>query len=122
MIRVAIAAMTLLATPAFAACGPTDFSVVGFRFAVTNSCAPGSCQAFRFTGQIQNNCAAPAGADLKVTAFDKDGLVVSTVEGWPASIRNIAPGSSYAFDLGPLMTFDPSVTRASIDIIDARTW
>lgn len=48
--------------------------------------------------------------------------MVTTAEAWPASVRNIAPGGLYAFDMGSLILFDERIKTATVEIIDVRTW
>lgn len=117
-----VLAATLVASPAFAECGPSDFTVEGFKATVYDDCRLTPCPALKLTGKARNNCPAPAGVQLKIIAEDKSGDVVDTVEGWPASTRNIAPGEAYAFDLGPLMTYRPEMQKFRVQIIDAKTW
>ena len=105
-----------------ARCRPSDFQVEGFKATVYDDCRRTPCPALKLTGRLKNNCNLPAGAQLKITATPKSGDLVDTVEGWPASIRNISPSDSYAFDLGPLMTHRSNMSSFSVQVIDARTW
>jgi hypothetical protein len=103
-------------------CKVSDFAVEGFKARVFDDCKVTPCPALKLTGKLKNNCTIPAGAHLKITAEDKTGQVVDTVEGWPASIRNIAPGDAYAFDLGPLMRYRKNMSNFKVQVIDVRTW
>lgn len=116
-----LVAFAAFATPSVA-CSPSDFEVVGFNASIRDDCRVTPCPVYVLTGQIKNNCAEAAGAQLKITTFDKNDAVVTTYEGWPASIRNIAPGGLYAFDVGPGVRYDVRATKITYEIIDARTW
>lgn len=111
-----------IAAPASAKCFTAHFEAVGVQIAVNNPCTLTPCPVYAITGQLKNNCPQPAGAALKITAFDAKGLVVTTAEAWPASVRNIAPGGLYAFDMGSLILFDERIKTATVEIIDVRTW
>src|ERR1043166_2170919 len=84
-------------------CQVSDFAVEGFAPKIFDDCKKSSCPALKLTGNLKNNCALAAGAQIKITAEDGKGNVVDTTDGWPASTRNIGSGATYAFDLGPLM-------------------
>lgn len=103
-------------------CRAADFTVEGFSPKIFDDCKQSSCPALKLTGKLKNNCALAAGAQIKITAEDAKGGVVDTVDGWPASTRNIAAGSTYAFDMGPLMVYRKGMKTFKIDVIDARTW
>ncbi|AMA60041.1 hypothetical protein BCCGELA001_29925 [Bradyrhizobium sp. CCGE-LA001] len=108
--------------PLTSRCRATDFTVEGFSPRVFDDCRQSSCPALKLTGKLKNNCALSAGAQIKITAEDGKGGVIDTIDGWPASTRNIAPGSTYAFDMGPLMVYRKGMKTFNIAIIDARTW
>lgn len=110
------------APPTTLACSASDFRVENFRATVYDDCRRTPCPALKLTGKLKNNCKIAAGAQIKITAEDARGIVIDTTEGWPASIRNIAPGESYAFDLGPLMTYRPNMKNFQVQVISARTW
>lgn len=115
-------ALVLACSPAGARCMPTDFEVIGFSATAHDNCRLSPCPVLALTGELQNHCAEPAGAMLKVTAHNAEGRVIATTQGWPASVQNIAPGSRFPFDLGPLMHYDAAISRFEVLIIDARTW
>lgn len=103
-------------------CTAADFKVEKFNVRIVDECRSISCPSLKLTGYLRNNCALPAGAQVKIIALDNAGNLVSTEEGWPASVRNIAPGDAYAFDLGPLIRYQRTMDKFSIQVIDARTW
>ena len=103
-------------------CQVSDFAIEGFSSKVFDDCKQSSCPALKLTGRLKNNCATSAGAQIKITAEDGKGSVVDTTDGWPASTRNIGPGSTYAFDMGPLMRYRSSMKKFSVEVIDVRTW
>jgi hypothetical protein len=103
-------------------CQVSDFAIEGFAPKIVDDCKQSSCAVLNLTGKLKNNCAAAAGAQIKITAEDGKGSVVDTTDGWPASIRNIGPGTTYAFDMGSLMTYRKGMKKFSIEVIDVRTW
>lgn len=103
-------------------CQISDFAVEGFTPKVFDDCKQSSCPALKLTGKLKNNCVLAAGAQIKITAVDGKGNVVDTTDGWPASTRNIGSGATYAFDLGPLMTYRKVMKKFSVEVIDVRTW
>ena len=103
-------------------CSVSDFAVEGFSSRVFDDCRVTPCPALKLTGKLKNKCTIPAGAQIKITAYDGKGSVVDTVDGWPASMRNIAPGADYAFDLGPLMKYRSTMKKFEVSVIDARSW
>lgn len=113
---------TQAAPPPPARCQASDFEVEGFSAKVFDDCRASSCPALKLTGRLRNKCDRPAGAQIKITATDKAGNVVDTIDGWPASVRNIQPGGTLAFDFGPLMTYRKGMANFAVEVIDARTW
>lgn len=76
--------------------------------------------AIRIITEIVNNCSEPTGVQLQAVFRDADGKVVRTDEFWPASIRNIAPGESYA-NSGPINDL-PDAKTMSLKVIEVRRW
>jgi hypothetical protein len=105
-----------------ATCTAADFEIIGFKSKLVDDCRVTPCPVLKLTGKLKNNCASPAGAQIKITAEDGKGNVVDTIEGWPASIKNIEPSQSYSFDLGPMMTYRPGMKSFHVDVIDTRSW
>jgi hypothetical protein len=103
-------------------CLVSDFAVEGFASKVFDDCKQSSCPALKLIGKLKNNCAVAAGAQIKITAEDGKGNVVDTTDGWPASTRNIGPGATYAFDMGPSMTYRKGMKKFSVEVIDVRNW
>lgn len=103
-------------------CSATQFTVEKFASAVFDDCRATPCPALKLTGKLRNNCAMAFGAQIKITAEDGKGNVIDTVEGWPASTRNIAAGESYSFDFGPLMAYRPRIKRFSVQVIEVKDW
>jgi hypothetical protein len=103
-------------------CEISDFEIEGFKPTIYDDCRATPCPALSLTGKLKNKCLNPAGAQVKITAEDAEGNVIDTIEGWPASIRNIRPGDTYSFNLGPLMRYRPEMKTFHIEIIDVKTW
>ena len=119
--------MTMLiimtAVPAFGGeCPATKITIKGFRGRVVDRCTRTPCPKYKLTGEIINNCSIPVGVQIQIVGRDKDGMVVSVIEAWPASINNIAPGSSYPFDLGPLMEYDKAIVKFEVKVIEVKQW
>ncbi len=104
------------------ACQPSDFKLVAFKPAIYDDCRSTPCPALRLAGEVENQCAQPAGVQIKITALSATGSVIDTIEGWPASTRNIAPGERYAFNMGAGMPYQAGMHSFDVQIIDARTW
>ena len=78
-------------------------------------------QLMQGVATLENNCAEAVGVQIQITAYDKDDSPVSTSELWPASVRNIPPGS-YTFSLDQYLKYDPSISSFSLKPIDVRQW
>lgn len=115
-----VATLFLLAPlGANAACSATDFSVKD----VTAGASPESgSRGVVLTGQLVNNCATPAAAQLEVVAQSDGGEPVASKKAWPAGTSNIAPGKSVSFNLGRLFRYSPNMKTFAIKVAEVRTW
>lgn len=103
-------------------CEISDFVIHDFKPTIYDVCRRTPCPELSLTGKLKNKCPNPASAQVKIAAKDGNGNVIATVKGWPGFTRNIRPGDSYPFNLGPLMRYRPGMKTFSIQIIDVKTW
>jgi len=76
-----------------------------------------------FVGEVRNNCASPLGIQLRAVFRDASGNIVTTEEFWPASTRNIAPGSSYPFSSKSYPGMSAArVKSLELSVIDVQEW
>lgn len=115
-----LAAIVLLAPlAAHAACAPPDFVVKDFKPSF-NSVGPATRISLR--GELVNNCAAAAAAQIRIDIKDDSGKVIESKQAWPAGTSNIDPGKSVNFDLGRLFHFQSSMSSFTVTITEVRTW
>ena len=50
------------------------------------------------TGRLINKSKYPAGVQIKITAYDRHGHILTVRDSWPASISNILGNSSFPFE------------------------
>lgn len=119
--KTVLLAVTLLFAPlaARAACGPADFVVKDFKPSF-NSVGPATRISLR--GELVNNCAAAAAAQIRIDIKDDSGKVVESKQAWPAGTSNIDPGKSVNFDLGRLFHFQSSMSSFTVTVTEVRTW
>lgn len=115
-----VTALLLLAPlGAHAACSATSFSIQDFKIRPVSG---GFGPRVSLSGQLVNNCASPAAAEIRIVAKDANGNVLATKQGWPAGTSNIAPGKSVNFDLGRLFRYQPGMQAFTASIGSVRTW
>lgn len=117
-----LAASLLFIVPlgtAYAGCTPKDFSIQGTQAGIVRSA---SNPHVVLTGKLVNNCPSPAAAQIKITAKDASGNVVTAKKAWPAGTANISPGQSVNFNLGRLFRYRPSLNSFAISVVSVRTW
>lgn len=116
-----LAFTSLLLAPlgAHAACSPADFKFQDFTAGMSTS---GIGQRILLKGELVNQCAEPAAAQIAIVAKDASGKVLTTKKGWPAGTSNIAPGQSVSFDLGRLFRNTSNMATYSVDVASVRTW
>jgi len=115
------AVLALFATSASAQCSVADIKLLSFSPRVEDRCKRSPCPELKLVGELQNNCASAIGVKLKVTGRDKNGIVVDTVEGWPASISNIPAQSKYAYDLS-IMRYRPELDTFEVSVLEVKRW
>lgn len=110
----ASAALFLAPLAAHAACAPTDFVIQDFKV------AQGARMSMK--GEVVNNCAEPAAAQITIAAKDASGRVIQERKGWPAGTTNIAPGKTVEFDMGRLFRYSPDMATYTVSIASVRAW
>ena len=110
----------LLATAplaAQAACTTSNFTVTHFATIPH----PG-LRRITISGDLVNQCGAPAAAQVRIIAKDAQGNVIESEQAWPAGSSNIQPGKSKPFNFGPLFSFSPSMSSFQVEIVSVREW
>lgn len=102
-----------------AACAPTDFVVKDFAVSARQS---GMRSTMIMKGELVNNCATPAAAQVEIDARDANGKVLQSRKGWPAGTTNIAPGKSVPFNLGRMFHYQASMQTYAVRVVSVRTW
>lgn len=115
--RLLVPVLCLLAPlAAHAECSATDFAVKDFAVSA------GVRGAMSMQGELVNNCAEAAAAQLEVQAKDSQGKVVQARKAWPAGTANIAPGQSVRFNVGRQFHYDQSMQDYSVGVVSVRSW
>ncbi|MES2311820.1 MAG: hypothetical protein V4566_05920 [Pseudomonadota bacterium] len=118
--RLLVSALCLFAPMAAnAACAATDFVIKNFAVSAGSG---GLSTKMIMKGQLVNNCAEAAAAQIEVQAKDSSGNVLQSKKGWPAGTTNIAPGQSVQFDVGRQFHYDPSMQTYAAGIVSVRSW
>lgn len=113
------ASLLLLPLAAHAACAPTDFAIKDFK---PSSNGSGAAVRLILSGELVNNCAEPAAAQISIEAKDAEGKVIQAKQGWPAGTTNIAPGESAKFDLGRRFRFQSDMASYTVSVVAVRAW
>jgi hypothetical protein len=100
-------------------CSPSDIAVKQADWHKTTDAGQGRTFV-EIVGEITNNCAEPAAAEVQATFRDRSDKVVAVDEFWPASTRNIAAHASYPFSRTNII--DASAYTMSVSVIDTRKW
>ena len=102
-------------------CSVSDIKITSVKAKFANTCGSADCTHMTGVATLVNNCAEATGVQIQITAYDKDDSPVSTDERWPASIRNIPPGS-YTFSLNQWVEYDPMIASFGLKVIDVNKW
>lgn len=112
----------LAATPlAHADCSVSDITITSVKAKFVNTCGSTDCTHMTGVATLVNGCAEATGVQVQITGYDKFDSPVSTNELWPASVRNIPPGS-YTFSLDQYLKYDPAITSFGLKAIDVTQW
>lgn len=118
--KILLASTLLLLVPVGAhACAASDFTIKDFQTSHTGS---GATIKLSLSGELVNNCASPAAAQVRIDAKDASGNILQTKKGWPAGTTNIAPGKSVNFDLGRRFRAETGMASYTVSIVSVRTW
>lgn len=120
LITLVAAAVLMQVAPAVRACGVDDFKIV--KFEPSEKTRAGGRRVYSLAGEVQNNCATAAAAELKVDAKDDSGAVLRSETGWPAGSNNIEPGKSAKFEFGPLFRYDEKIKFFGIAVSSTKTF
>ncbi|QOU03847.1 hypothetical protein IM720_24565 [Pseudomonas fluorescens] len=102
-------------------CSVPDIKITSVKAQFINTCGSADCTHMAGVATLVNSCAEATGVQIQITAYDKLDSPVSTSERWPASIRNIPPGS-YTFSLNQWLEYDPTITSFGLKVIDVNKW
>ncbi|UEL21920.1 hypothetical protein K6106_18025 [Pseudomonas fluorescens] len=102
-------------------CSVSDIKITSVKAKFVNTCGSADCTHMTGVATLLNNCAEATGVQVQITAYDKLDSPVSTVEHWPASVRNIPPGS-YTFSLNQWLEYDPAISSFGLKAIDVNKW
>ncbi|MBG6243475.1 MAG: hypothetical protein EKE20_17505 [Candidatus Symbiopectobacterium sp. Dall1.0] len=70
---------------------------------------------------IINNCNIPVGIEMKLSAVDKNGVVVDVYDFWPASVNNI-PIGEYDFSLNGRIKYNEEIKSFKLIPMSVNTW
>jgi hypothetical protein len=118
-----VVALALMTTThfAYATCSVSDIKITSMKAQFASKCSSPGCIYLHGVASLENSCAEPIGVKVQITAYDKSGSPVATDERWPASIRNIPPGS-YTFSLDQYLQYEPSITHFDLKPIAIEKW
>lgn len=109
--------LLLLPVAVHAECSAKDFAIKDFR-----PTAAASGGRMSMPGDLVNNCATAAAAQVRVEVKDAAGKVMQSKAVWPAGTSNITPGQTSHFDVGRLFRAQPGMASFTASVVDVRTW
>ena len=102
-------------------CTVANIEIKSMRAGFSNKCRTRTCMAFEGIAVLKNNCREAVGAQIKITAYAKDGSPLATRELWPASVRNIPPGD-FEFSLDTWLDYQPGMHKFALSVVDVKRW
>lgn len=102
-----------ISAPVIAKCSASDF-------AVSDLSGRHKYDRLVIVAKVTNTGTRACGVQVKASSFDKGDSLLDTNDGWPASVRNIAPGASENFTMH--LRGDRPASRFTVVPIDAREW
>lgn len=102
-------------------CTVAEIEIKTFKAGFVDRCRTRSCPGMNGAGTLINRCSTPIGVQVKFTALDAQGNVVSTKDMWPASIQNIPPGE-YHFSLDGWLAHHPKIKSFTLSAITVKHW
>ncbi|MQB14603.1 hypothetical protein DXU77_05695 [Pseudomonas lactis] len=118
-----IAALALMGISSFsnAACSLSDITLTSVKTKFVSRCSAEDCIVLQGAAMIENKCSEAVGVQMQIIGLDQDGAAVTVDEFWPASIRNIPPGS-YSFSLDQHLKYDPSIVKIELKVVNVEHW
>ena len=113
------ASLLFLPLAAHAACAPTDFAIKDVKLAANGV---GGTTRLVLSGELVNNCAEPAAAQINIDVKDASGKVIQSKQGWPAGTTNIAPGATARFDFGKRVRYQSDMAAYTVSVVSVRAW
>jgi hypothetical protein len=104
-----------------ASCTTAKIEIKEVTWKFVDSCRASSCASLVGAATIINHCDSPIGVQIKLTGRDRNGGLVSVNEGWPASVKNIAPGE-YSFPIDTWLDYDPAINTIEVSVSDVKQW
>jgi hypothetical protein len=96
-----------------AECSTSDFTFDTLR------AQPAGYGFTRITGRITNHCAEAKGAQIKITTYNRTGVILSDDAIWPAGITNIPANSEYPFEW---IHTKAVFAKFTVTIISVKLW
>ena len=90
------------------------------KFVIVSKTGRMDDQFLYVVGKVRNDNPVACGVQLKMEVYDKAKNLIDTRESWPASISNIAAGSTYSFKMHMERARDSK--GYSIEVARARAW
>jgi hypothetical protein len=116
-----VALFLLLASVVARPCSLGDITVTSVKAGFVDACSNTPCYSLKGVATLTNRCKDAIGVQLQITALDKKGAPVATSEFWPASTRNIAPGS-FTFSLDHALDYSPGVASFRLTPVAIERW
>ena len=113
------ASLLFLPLAAHAACAPTDFAIKDVKLSANGA---GGTTRLVLSGELVNNCAEPAAAQINIDVKDASGKVIQSKQGWPPGTTNIAPGATARFDFGKRFRYQSDMAAYTVSVISVRAW
>lgn len=102
-------------------CQVSDISITSTRARHVDHCRTRQCIVLEGIGVMNNGCAEAVGVQVKITSYDNNGGAVATREMWPASVRNIPPGT-YEFSIDQWLDYDPTAKSFILTPVAVKRW
>jgi hypothetical protein len=95
---------------------PTDIEIIDLGWRI------GKYDYLYVTGELKNNSSSPVGAELQVMLRGDNDRLLSSDSFWPASVQNIAPGTTWPFEHMIKIDELPEVKKVQARVIDVKQW
>jgi len=98
----------------------SDFEIVSFQSRWYEDYLEVGQDTLKIIGELRNNGAVAAGAEIEVIARDVHGTLVDSETFWPASIRNIPPGGTCGIEHS--ITHDRRAKTLEVKVVRVTIW